>query len=122
MLERNLCRKFMLTLFAFSALLLVRGQGNNTVNGPQCVLPGLVYQYNVNAITKENEKVKVCIENGSFLLGNDACMETVSLPFLRVQWQEGKTLGKIIISSQAGKTEFTVNICAPFNPGYISTT
>jgi hypothetical protein len=122
MLEGNFGKKFILTVFVFSALFLAQAQENNTVNGPQCVLPGLVYQYNVKAVTKENEKVKLCIENGILLTGNSACIEAISLPFVRVQWQEGKTAGKITVSSQAGKAELAVNISAPLNPGTIGTT
>lgn len=114
-------KKTAVSLFALFAFLFAGAQPASTISGVQCVLPGLVYQYDIKVAVKENETVKVCIENGILPESNSACTEAVLIPLVHVQWQEGKTTGKITVSSPAETKTFTVNISAPFNPGTIQT-
>jgi hypothetical protein len=109
-----------LSLLGFLALGVASAQ--TAITGVQCVLPGMTYQYELKASTKENEKLKICVENGVLVETSTACTEKESLSYVRVQWQQDKKGGKLTLSAPSGTTTLDVEISMPLNPGSIQTT
>lgn len=109
-----------LVLMAFFSCTLVFGQVN--ITGAKCVLTTLVYQYDIKGDWRENDKISICVDGGVFTESGTACIEKQTVSFVRVQWSEGKTTGKITVSSGTGTANISVNITPPFNPGFIETT
>lgn len=113
-------QKLLLVLIALFSFNNVFGQV--TIGGAKCVLTSLVYQYDVKGDWKENDKISICVDGGVLAETGASCIEKQSVSFVRVQWSEGKTTGKITVSSQAGAANISVNITPPFHPGFIETT
>jgi hypothetical protein len=110
-------------LMVFIALFfssIIFGQVN--IGGAQCVLTTLVYQYDIKGEWKENDKISICVDGGVLTETGTVCTEKQSVSFIRVRWSEGKTTGKITVSSGAGTSNISINIAPPFNPGFIETT
>src|SRR6266496_1458765 len=106
-----------ITIFLFASVF-----AQISISGAKCVVTGLVYQYDINSNWKENEKINICVDGGVLSETGTTCIETQAVPFIKVQWSEGKTTGKITISSQKGTDNINVNIALPFNAGFIETT
>jgi hypothetical protein len=94
------------------------------ITGPKCVLTSLVYQYDIaiKGAWTENNKVSICVDGGVLTENGSSCIEKQSVTSVKVQWSEGKTTGKITVTSGAGTSNINVNISASFNPGFIETT
>jgi hypothetical protein len=92
------------------------------ISGPKCVLTSLVYQYDLAGDLKGNDKISICVEGGVLTESGTSCIDKQSLSSIKVQWSEGKTTGKITVSSSAGTANLSVNIAPPFDAGFIQTT
>lgn len=103
-------------IFLFSAFVVF---AQVTVDGPNCVTTGLVYQYNIHGEWKGNDKISVCVEGGMLAESQTSCIEVQNLSYVKVQWSEGKTTGKITLTSNTGASNLSVNIVTPFKPGFI---
>ena len=97
-----------------------------SIKGPSCVVPGVIYQYEISNSNKwaATSKMKVCIDGGIVAdmeqskrkncTDNDAPLSAV-----RVIWNNvSKT--SITISSSAGTKTMTVSITQQLQPGVIS--
>jgi hypothetical protein len=113
-------QKLLLALFALFFCKIVFGQVN--ITGAQCVLTTLVYQYDIKGDWKENDKISICVDGGVLTETGTTCIEKQTVSFVKVQWSEGKTTGKITVNSGAGASNISVNIAPHFNPGSIETT
>jgi len=118
-LSINRIKKPLMILVALFSFTISIGQV--TITGATCVNTALVYQYEVKGQWKENDKISICVDGGLLTESGNNCIEKQIVSFVRVQWSEGKTTGKITVSSSAGTSNITVNIAAPFNPGVIQT-
>jgi hypothetical protein len=113
-------KKSLVVLFSLFSYSIVFGQVD--ITGPKCVLTTLVYQYDINGNWKENDKVSVCVEGGMLMETGTACVEKQTLSLVKVQWGEGRSTGKISVTSASGTASISVNIASSFNPGFIQNT
>jgi len=112
-------QKLLMILIALFSCSLVFSQVN--ITGAKCVTTGLVYQYDIKGEWKENDKISVCVEGGVLTESGSTCIEKQTVSFVRVQWSEGKTIGKITVTSSVGTSNISVNIASPFYAGLIET-
>ncbi|MCU7551148.1 hypothetical protein OCK74_18655 [Chitinophagaceae bacterium LB-8] len=92
-----------------------------TISGAECVLTGMVYQYDIKGDWKENDKINICVEGGVLVETNTTCVEKQTVSSIRLQWSAGRNTGKVTVSSQAGTADLGVNIAPGFKPGFIET-
>src|SRR5690349_19677658 len=71
------------------------------VSGATCVTTNLVYQYDLKAEWKKGDQINVCVDGGVLAETGKACNENAPA-FVKVKWNEGKTTGKITVSSATG--------------------
>jgi hypothetical protein len=84
-----------------------RSYAQPLVSGPDCIIPGLTYQYILTGDWKPGSTAKLCITGGNLLTGN-ACTPDGSIPYMiLVIWGTGKNR-KIELTSSLGK--FSLNI------------
>jgi hypothetical protein len=78
-----------------------------SVRGPQCVLPGLAYQYTITINGDRDSVLQVCVTGGKLSLG-DTCTQIVSnAGFVFVIWDENK-FHEINISSSKGNANLPI--------------
>ena len=85
--------------------------------GPECVLSGVQYQYNINGNIPP--QVKLCIKGGK-LSDSSACASDLSLGFIKIIWTGDK--GSISLTSDSGNFSAEVFITLPLQPGNIDST
>ena len=91
-----------------------------SVTGPDCVIPGLIYQYNISGNWDSAATMSVCITGGVLSENNASCTPNgAPLPFIRVLWNENTPLGKITLRSSKGIATVSVSITTVLQPGSI---
>lgn len=77
------------------------------IRGPQCVLPGLAYQYTITFNGERDSALQVCVAGGKLGLG-DTCTQIVNnAGFVFVVWDEN-AFHEINISSSKGSANLPV--------------
>ncbi|MBO9571604.1 MAG: hypothetical protein J7497_05270 [Chitinophagaceae bacterium] len=111
--------KLWLITFALFSCSIVHGQVSLT--GAKCVTAKLVYQYEIKGEWRQNDKISICVEGGVLEETGTACTEKEAVSSIRLQWSEGRSTGKITVSSQVGTANLSVSIAPKLNPGFIET-
>lgn len=107
--------KFFITIGLL--FLSVIGLAQLTAKGPECVLPGIEYQYKWDG--KEKGIVRVCISGGKILGTSDNCLQDSSLITIRVIWNQDDETGSLTFSGNGALIK-SVRIIPPLNPGTIT--
>ena len=90
--------------------------GQLSITGAQCVLPGMIYQYNIKGNWKPNDKISICVDGGLLTESGTSCIyNQQSVSYVRLQWN-GKNTGKITVTSQSGTSNLSVSITSPLIP------
>ncbi|MBO9572087.1 MAG: hypothetical protein J7497_07740, partial [Chitinophagaceae bacterium] len=105
-----LCRAHKLLLVVTTLFCCSLSFAQVTITGPKCVLTSLIYQYDLKGELKENDKISICVDGGTLTETGSSCTEKQSLSSVKVKWAEGKTTGKITVTSGAGSANISVNI------------
>jgi hypothetical protein len=91
-----------------------------SVAGASCVMPGIIYQYNISGKWDSTSKMQICFSDGVIEGTSDSCTaNTRPLSFIQVIWKAG-TSGSIQVLSSSGATTFSVSISTPLNGGSIN--
>jgi hypothetical protein len=106
----------LLSVFLSSVVL-----GQVSISGAKCAMTALIYQYDIKGEWKEGDHINICVDGGVLAETNTTCVEKQAVSFVRVQWREGVTTGKITVRSQAGAADISVTIAPPLNSGFIQT-
>jgi len=96
-----------------------------TINGPECVLPGIIYQYIISDYSASTIQVnmKICIHGGSLVNKdgsklNDCTASAEPLATLLIMWNDKKR-GSISISTSEGKKILNVNVTSELQAGFV---
>jgi hypothetical protein len=87
------------------------------VKGPDCVVAGVEYQYVVEASNK-NEKLQVCLTNGTITGNASNCISSTS-SIVRVTWKSEVTTASISVTSPNGSVSYDVKVTAVLTAGNI---
>ncbi|MDR3714031.1 MAG: hypothetical protein P4L51_14520 [Puia sp.] len=88
-----------------------------TVSGPGCVLPGLGYQYSIQAGWSGNATLQVCVTGGILADSSTHCRNGSPVSFVRIIWDSSASAGSISITSSAGNSTQQVTIAQPLQAG-----
>lgn len=95
--------------------------GQRSITGPICVLTGVTYQYDLKPKWDGSSEMTLCVKGGTIENASSDCIKTVSLPYIRVIWDDGIDKGSIYYSYGAVKDSLVVGITTPLLPGAIDT-
>jgi len=95
------------------------------INGAECVLPGVIYQYTIGDYSASTIQVnmQICIHGGSLVNKNggrfnDCTISAEPLATILVMWSDKKR-GSITLSTSEGKKTLNVNITSELQPGLV---
>jgi hypothetical protein len=96
------------------------------INGPICVLPGVIYQYTTAdaSVSTRQINMQICIRGGSIVDrdGNkltNCTKSTEPLATVLVMWDDATTLGSITISTSEGNKAININITSALDAGLL---
>jgi hypothetical protein len=83
-----------------------------SISGPNCVIAGPVYIYNIVGQWQAGSTVRVCVTGGTLVDSGATCAGGSGiLSFVRVQWDSGgQTSGSIAVTSSLGNTSLSVSL------------
>jgi len=99
-----------------AALSFLNGNGQLTIIGPDCVLSGMQYQYNISGNIPVG--TKLCIRGGK-LSDLSTCANDLSLGFVKIVWSGSS--GSITLTSDGRNVSKAIRITLPLQPGDIET-
>lgn len=89
-----------------------------SVRGPQCVTPGITYQYMINGGGDSASATQICITGGKIERSEKNCW-LGGTPFLLITWNDSTAKGSISLSTRKGSTTLQINIVNPLFAGAI---
>jgi hypothetical protein len=103
--------RLLLAFLLIGSTLLLQAQ-SVTITGPNCVIPGPVYIYNITGTWQPGSTVRVCVTSGTLVDSGATCAGGGGiLSFVRVQWDSGgQTSGSIAVTSSLGNTSLSVSL------------
>jgi hypothetical protein len=95
-----------------------------SVTGPNCVIPGPIYLYNIVGQWQAGSTVRVCVTGGTLVDSGATCAGGGGvLSFVRVQWDSGaSTSGTIAVTSSLGNSSLSVSLTKHLCAGRIDST
>ena len=105
-------------LVACCMLISVTVMSQPAIIGPDCVLSGAEYQYNIKGNITEG--AKLCVNGGTISGISSACTTDLGSGYVRIVWTAAK--GSVTFSSSEGKTSIDVSVTTPLQSGTITTT
>ena len=90
-----------------------------SISGPACVTTGIIYQYDLKPKWDGASEMTLCIRGGTIEKSSSDCMKTVSLPYIRVTWNEDVDNGSIYFSYDGKKDSITVSITKTLFAGLV---
>jgi hypothetical protein len=92
-----------------------------SITGPNCVLAGPPYMYNISGQWQSGSTVRVCVTGGVLADSGGTCAGGAGiLSFIRVSWDSGgQTSGTIAVSSSLGDTTLVVQITTSLIGGQV---
>lgn len=113
-------------LFFFSCCLFsVNAYCQPQINGPKCVVPGVIYQYKIAGPTATSRlmNMRVCITGGSIVDENqnkiDNCVQSSQpLSTVLVMWND-TLYASVSVTTSSGNNSLSVNITSPLQAGLI---
>jgi len=90
------------------------------ITGPDCVVPGTVYQYIITGNWDSSSTAHICI-TGGYVAGtmDTSTSEQAPPPFILVTWNEGAT-GRLTLQSSQGTAQLDVQITDTLSGGTIT--
>jgi len=109
-MKRLLFAGFLIT----AALTFLDGNSQLAIIGPDCVLSGMQYQYNIAGNIPSG--TRLCISGGK-LSDSSTCDNDLSSGFVKIVWS-GKS-GSVTLTSDGGNVSKAIRITLPLQPGDI---
>jgi hypothetical protein len=97
--------------FLWLLLLLIQSSKADSqvkISGPECIVSGTEYQYDLFGKWDTQTAISVCVEGGLIARNNSTCYEGKELNYVRIVWNDNTTKGKISITSSSGNGFFNV--------------
>jgi hypothetical protein len=93
-----------------------------SITGPNCVIPGPIYIYNITGQWQPGSTVRVCVTGGKLVDSGATCAGGSGiLSFVRVQWDSGgQTSATLAVTSSLGNTSLSVSLTKPLSGGQIN--
>lgn len=112
----------LLTAFLLVVSSLPLSAQSVAITGPNCVIAGPVYLYNITGQWQPGSTVRVCVTGGTLVDSGATCAGGGGvLSFVRVQWDTGApTSGTIAVTSSLGNTSLSVSLTKPLSGGLIA--
>lgn len=114
------CEKYVRCALVLPLLLLITGQlhAQVTLSGPQCVIPGTVYQYDIKGARNDSSVVKVDIKGGVLTNGISASTDRVKVSTVFVIWKD-TAYRHIEVQTKRGNAKLLVQGTVALNGGEI---
>jgi hypothetical protein len=88
-----------------------------SVNGPTCVLPGVIYQYTFSGNWDSSSVMQVCLSGGTLSGSGTTCTSNgAPISFVRVVW-DSVAQGALQVSSSLGNSTTSVTMAASLTGG-----
>jgi hypothetical protein len=88
-----------------------------SVNGPTCVLPGVIYQYTFSGNWNSSSVMQVCLTGGKLSDSGTTCTANgAPIGFVRVIW-DSVAQGNLQVSSSLGNSTLSVTMAASLTGG-----
>lgn len=97
---------YLLIFFFFAQSLKAYSQIK--ISGPECIVPGTEYQYDLYGKWDKQSEINVCVEGGLIATDNSLCYQGKAVSYVRIIWDDSITKGKISITSSSGNGSFKV--------------
>jgi len=111
------------SLFCFYLLLGLQAFCQVSVTGPECVMPGTVYQYKISGNWDSLSTMQICISAGTIAdsTTTNSCTATgAPLATVLVKWNDSlSNTGSIKVASSIGASTLIVSFSHPLFPGSI---
>jgi hypothetical protein len=107
------CLTTILLLVGYSSI------GQISINGSRCVIPGITYEYSVNARRDSLTSMSICITGGKLKDGTACSPAGVITNFVFVVWDSAGN-HQIKVTSSSGTANLSVNITTELNGGQIN--
>jgi hypothetical protein len=112
---------FVILLFLMAGSLVADGQP--TLTGPTCVVPGTTYQYLINGKWDSGSTMQICATGALFVPLNGSCTKNgAPLASVLLVWQPGITSATLALTSSKGNASLAVSITTPLKAGAIMST
>ena len=113
-------KAIVIPLFLMTGCFVANGQP--TLTGPTCVVPGTTYQYLINGQWDSASTMQVCATGASFVPLNASCTKNgAPLASVLLVWQPGITSAKLTLTSTKGNASLAISITTPLKAGVIVT-
>ncbi|MFT3704797.1 MAG: hypothetical protein QM802_20700 [Agriterribacter sp.] len=103
----------------------LKGNCQITISGPSCVVPNIIYQYDINVSEQDTSKtMTICVTGGKIIDTSsvDSCVTYTSLkPFVKIAWNSGESHFLRVSDSTAGNILYT-DLTSDLKSGQIDTT
>lgn len=119
--KRAYYMRLMLSLGITSLLLLISVKSYSQVTGPQCVIEGIAYQYNINI--QQQNSVEVCVTGGVIQGFSSPCRAQAGVSDIHIIWDSTVNNGSISVKS--GSTvlfNYNIDVTKKFHGGTIEQT
>lgn len=93
-----------------------------SLSGPNCVVPGTIYLYNITGKWDSGSTVKVCVTGGMLVDSGSTCAGGRGIiSFVRISWNStGQTNGNIAVTTTLGNASLQVSITSALTAGNIN--
>jgi hypothetical protein len=113
-------------IFLYIAILILTGYCGDTfcqvkISGPECVIPGTEYQYDLYATSSKIDSIDLCVDGGYLTANRNTCYSGVAVNSIRITWNDSITKGQISITTSRGKVSLNVRPTKPLQGGKVDT-
>jgi hypothetical protein len=89
------------------------------ISGPECITPGIEYQYDLYSLTNKVDSINLCIDGGYLTADKKSCYNGKTINSIRITWNENIAKGQISVSTSRGNVSFRVRQTKPLQGGKI---
>lgn len=110
-------------ILLLAVMLMVAGKlaSQIAISGPQCILPGITYQYNIKGTRSDSSVVRVNIKGGALTGGISTSTDRVKVSAVFVTWGD-TAYHRIEVQSGKGNANLLVQQTTPLIGGEIKAT
>lgn len=89
-----------------------------SVNGAQCIIPGITYQYNIQYNEADAAATKLCVTGGTLVNGSTCTPDSASPSVIFITWKD-TAQHRINVLSPGGNTSFSVRATTALTGGLL---
>ena len=103
---------------SFAVICISKADAQVSLTGPVCVLPGLVYQYEISNKGTDTTNMRLCVTGGVIAGTTTTCTSTGNLSYIRVNWTDSIG-GQILLTTSMDSASISVSVTNILSAGLI---